>query len=489
MAARLLGVQAHRDHSDRGRVRSIATLLCLLALSLDAGCRAERPTGAYDRNVSYSFEVECSPTQPAPCGCANCSMVCRKLQSQAPQCTIPCQDEEDCAVVGEDVQCLLFEVGADVGYCTTRQYWWIVGVCMSIAGSLLSNFGLQVQKLAHAKHSDAVAAGLSEPKHTCCLGIWVAGFVAMVTGALLDFGSLLFAAQSLLAPLAACGILINIVQAPCVVGEKPSRADVMTSVIIAAGCTLAIIFSDHDTKTYSLHDLIELWQNWVFATWFIFMTVLMAVEFWVIFKGKQDGDSGRGSRLEESVERGSNVYPLMYGALAGQAGGSSILFAKSIGEVLKTVTQVAMMSAGDIGISMFMVGGLAVCMFVQLKMLNEGLRQFDALFVLPIYQAFWIIGATINGILYFEEYINFSALQYTMFTLGCSLAVGGVLYMALNYEHMSIASAKGLIGGDDAEHSPRNEVSADLSVSAELSATDTSPDAVQTDADDFSKRP
>lgn len=464
MSSRLLG----KAHEHLFCVRSNAAW-GLLFLLLDV---ASAESG-YGSNHTYAFEQECSPALPRPCGCANCSMVCRQLNAQAAQCTFPCKSEDDCADAGEDVQCLLFEVGADVGYCTTRQYWWIVGVCMSIAGSLLSNFGLQVQKLGHARHRDAVDAGLSEPKHTCCLGVWVAGFIAMVTGAVLDFASLLFAAQSLLAPLAASGILINIVQAPIVLGEKPSRDDVMTSMVIAAGCVLAIAFSDHDTKTYSLRDMIDLWQNWVFVIWIIFVSMLMAVGFATIHVGNRPGGSdGRGSKLEESVKRGSNMYPLIYGALAGQAGGNSILFAKSIGEVLKTISQVGM-TGEDLAISTFMAVGLAVCMFLQLKMLNEGLRQFDALFVLPIYQAFWITGATTNGILYFEEYINFSALQYTMFILGCSLAVGGVCYMALNYDQMSISNAKGLIGGErDDEDLTSIEQSAVLGTKDTVAADD-----------------
>ena len=40
----------------------------------------------------------------------------------------------------------------------------------------------------------------------------------------------------------------------------------------------------------------------------------------------------------------------------------------------------------DATIALFMVAGLAVCMFIQLKFLNNGLRLFDVLFVLPIYQ-------------------------------------------------------------------------------------------------------
>ena len=76
-----------------------------------------------------------------------------------------------------------------------------------------------------------------------------------------------------------------------------------------------------------------------------------------------------------------------------------------------------------------------------------------------------------------------------MFTLGCLLAVGGVLYMVLKYEHMSLANASSLIGGDDAEHSPRNAASAGLNESADLSATDTSSTAAQTDAGDACQRP
>ena len=96
---------------------------------------------------------------------------------------------------------------------------------------------------------------------------------------------------------------------------------------------------------------------------------------------------------------------------AGQSGGNSILFAKSIGEVFKTIAQVwedlpplchvcivlrvacvnptrsqVGISGGDLAISAFMVVGMAGCVFLQLRTLNEGLRRFDALFILPIYQ-------------------------------------------------------------------------------------------------------
>ena len=121
-----------------------------------------------------------------------------------------------------------------------------------------------------------------------------------------------------------------------------------------------------------------------------------------------------------------------------------------------------------------LLGNAAICMFIQLKFMNNGLRLFDVLFVLPIYQAFWISGAvssvdeptgpslsacvrtvglcllhnllhshgprafpallpvqTINGILFFEEYANFNDTQFFMFPIGCVLTVAGVAALAM----------------------------------------------------------
>ncbi len=134
---------------------------------------------------------------------------------------------------------------------------------MSLAGSLLSNLGLQIQKLGHQRQQQQIVEGVIGQRHDCCNKIWVCGFITMVSGAALDFGSLAFAAQSLLAPLAVSGILINIIQAPFVVGESPSRQDIFASVVLASGCVVAIAFADHDTKTYSLQDMLQLWKNGV----------------------------------------------------------------------------------------------------------------------------------------------------------------------------------------------------------------------------------
>ena len=65
--------------------------------------------------------------------------------------------------------------------------------------------------------------------------------------------------------------------------------------------------------------------------------------------------------------------------------------------------------------------GLALCMYIQLKFLNNGMRHFDVLFVLPIYQAFWITGAvslpTANCIII----DHFSAFEFELVALFLTL--------------------------------------------------------------------
>ena len=82
----------------------------------------------------------------------------------------------------------------------------------------------------------------------------------------------------------------------------------------------------------------------------------MIAAFLTIRDGEKRDESGK-SKIEQSRTRGDNFYPFIFAALGGQSGGNSILFAKSIGEVLKTFTQVGF-SATDAVISLFMGVGL-----------------------------------------------------------------------------------------------------------------------------------
>ena len=61
---------------------------------------------------------------------------------------------------GDDLQCFIVETGSSEGFCSKKGMLWVAGIIMSLAGSLLSNFGLQVQKVAYNKSEKEIHEGL-----------------------------------------------------------------------------------------------------------------------------------------------------------------------------------------------------------------------------------------------------------------------------------------------------------------------------------------
>lgn len=85
-------------------------------------------------------------------------------------------------------------------------------------------------------------------------------------------------------------------------------------------------------------------------------------------------------------------------------GGQAILFAKTAGEIFKSIVifghtdelhNVATYSVPFL---------LAITLVLQLAWVNKGLEYFDALYVIPVFQCFWITSSVVGGIVYFDEF-------------------------------------------------------------------------------------
>lgn len=73
----------------------------------------------------------------------------------------------------------------------------------------------------------------------------------------------------------------------------------------------------------------------------------------------------------------------------GVCGGNTFLCAKTVAELIKAQAR------GEEGIFSFaallIVSGLVVNLLMQVRFLNEALRRFDILLIVPVYQTFWIL--------------------------------------------------------------------------------------------------
>lgn len=109
-------------------------------------------------------------------------------------------------------------------------------------------------------------------------------------------------------------------------------------------------------------------------------------------------------------------------------GGQSVLFAKSSAELLKAAFH------GDncfVHFETYLIAlALIGCLFAQIHYLNCGLMHYDALSVVPIYQAYWIISGVLGGAIYFQEIRSFSVEQALMFLLGICTTIFGVVLLS-----------------------------------------------------------
>lgn len=110
-------------------------------------------------------------------------------------------------------------------------------------------------------------------------------------------------------------------------------------------------------------------------------------------------------------------------------GGQSVLFAKSCAEMLKSAFH------GDNDCFLRVEGylitfALVACLLCQIHFLNRGLSYYDALSIVPVYQAYWIISGVLGGVIYFQEIRAFSVEQACMFVLGIATTIFGVVLLS-----------------------------------------------------------
>src|SRR5581483_1611977 len=153
---------------------------------------------------------------------------------------------------------------------------WGIGVLLSLVACALGSFGINLQKYAHVSQQQQQRRRRQRPprvhqqhEHDDFWYAWLAGFMIVILGAVLDLVSFAFAPVSLLAPLGAMTLLLNILVAPCIVRETPSKRDVLVTFIIFGGAVLTIVFGGKDEPSYTLQTLIDLYTQKTVVAFFV----------------------------------------------------------------------------------------------------------------------------------------------------------------------------------------------------------------------------
>jgi len=162
-----------------------------------------------------------------------------------------------------------------------QKYRWIIGVFLASTGSLISNLGLNLQKLTHVRASKVAAiqqqqqSGKSDSQSESSIArnpyyrkpIWVLGLSLVIFGSIADFVALGFAAQTIVAPLGSLTLVSNVVFAPYFSGESVSRSDLASTMAIVFGSAIAVAFATHEGAELSFDELFRFFTYFRFVVY------------------------------------------------------------------------------------------------------------------------------------------------------------------------------------------------------------------------------
>ncbi|URE44977.1 hypothetical protein MUK42_14947 [Musa troglodytarum] len=306
---------------------------------------------------------------------------------------------------------------------------WIIGAFINIIGSITINFGTNLLKLGHdqrEKHYMPSCDGTNSKvtvKSIIHFQTWRIGILLFVFGNCLNFVSFAYAAQSLLAALGSIQFVSNIAFAYFVLSKTVSVKVMVATTFIVFGNIFLVSFGNHQSPVYTPEELIAKYSSLVFLLYCLTLLLIVGVNQYFY----RTGEAYLSVSDPESPYR-RTLLPFSYATVSGAVGSCSVLFAKSLSNMLRLT-----MSSNYQFHTWF-----TYCMLLLffstagfwMARLNEGLSLFDAILIVPMFQIAWTFFSICTGFVYFQEYQVFNALRITMFVVGMTFVFIGISLLA-----------------------------------------------------------
>ncbi|KAM3253439.1 putative magnesium transporter NIPA8 isoform X1 [Capsicum annuum] len=307
---------------------------------------------------------------------------------------------------------------------------WVVGAVINLFGSIAINFGTNLLKLGHderEKHSVLGNEGTnvkSTMKPIIYFQKWRVGILFFAIGNCLNFISFGYAAQSLLAALGSIQFVSNIAFAYFVLNKTVTINVLVATAFIVLGNIFLVAFGNHQSPVYTPEQLAEKYSNMTFLLYCLTLVLVVALHHSIYKRG----ELMLSVPMNESKPYWHMLLPFSYAVVSGAVGSCSVLFAKSLSNMLRLS-----MSSGYSLHSWFTYSMLLLFLSTAgfwMARLNEGLSFFDAILIVPMFQITWTFFSICTGFVYFQEYQVFDALRTTMFILGMISVFVGISLLA-----------------------------------------------------------
>lgn len=134
-----------------------------------------------------------------------------------------------------------------------------------------------------------------------------------------------------------------------------------------------------------------------------------------------------------ALEQNSSLkryWPYYYAALAGLVGAMSVLFGKCTSVLL--IESIYHKNQFNDPISFFFAFEMIAFVLLQIYILNLALATGDILRCFPIFQVHWIAGSIIGEVVFFQDWKQFSIMQWSFYTLAIAMVAYGTCCLVQN---------------------------------------------------------
>jgi Magnesium transporter NIPA len=251
--------------------------------------------------------------------------------------------------------------------------------------------------------------------------LWYTGASSLGAGSILNFISMGFAPQSLLASLGSVQFISNVVFGKVILKETVTIRIVLGTATIISGNIITVLFSPRQEANYNKADLVSFYDTDYQLLLLVELIVAISMHMVHAHYGRR---REKGSVLPAT----DIIMPLAYATCSAIIGTQSVIQAKCLSELLN------MTFRGDNQLVYpftyaVTVLWLGTTVFWLVRM-NKALQQFHGLFIIPALQVFWSFFSIVGGGVFFEEFQELSDADLGVFTVGVFIVFTGVYIMA-----------------------------------------------------------
>eukprot|EP01084_Bolivina_argentea_P310445 537220_1 len=254
---------------------------------------------------------------------------------------------------------------------------------------------------------------------------WIFGFALYIVGSIIAAAALIFGAQSVVAPLGSLTLVTNTILAANFLGEPFEKHHLIGIVIVIISSVFLVLFGPNEGDDYTL---LEFKQAYLQLGFVIFSVVLTGLAIWIYWGVKYYELLNETAGNKNDVKHGRTFLMISYISLAAYFGSISVLLMKSAVLMLYNINAEIVSD----WFFWFIVLGCVVVNFMLEYFRQRALACFGAMFVVPIYQVLYVIGAALFGAVYFGEFDQLNSLDLILFMSSLLMSLFGVLILAFD---------------------------------------------------------